>query len=184
MPWKRPFLWRNPVQWHVTSGDQSVAATANDESLQVRVRKGTPPRREVNSAPFSTQGCQITNKKGLSSRSVKCCTIAKGDRLRAKARVKQAKLWTILAWYLCLFVQNWKCRTSTKGTKVPGILHCHSLSWERGAEALIPVGSQRCEWREEVGHPTQCLRILLAELRCRFACLSFQPPLAVWFWQV
>ena len=26
------------------SGDQSVVATANDESLQVRVRKGTPPK--------------------------------------------------------------------------------------------------------------------------------------------
>ena len=33
--------------------------------------------------------------------------------------MKQVKLWTILAWYLYLFVQNWKCRTSTKGTKVP-----------------------------------------------------------------
>ena len=39
-------------------GDQLVAAIANDESLQVRVRKGTPPRREVNSAPFGTQRCQ------------------------------------------------------------------------------------------------------------------------------
>ena len=46
------------------SGDQSVAAIANDESLQVRVRKGTPPRREVNSAPFGTQRCQKTNKRG------------------------------------------------------------------------------------------------------------------------
>ena len=39
-------------------GDQTVAAIANDESLQVRVRKGTPPRREVNSAPFGTQGAK------------------------------------------------------------------------------------------------------------------------------
>ena len=36
-------------------GDQTVAAIANDESLQVRVRKSHPPRREVNSAPFGTQ---------------------------------------------------------------------------------------------------------------------------------
>ena len=63
-------------------GDQSVAAIANDESLQVRVRKVTPPRREVNSAPFGTQRCQ--NKKGVSSRSVKCCVIAKSDLLRAR----------------------------------------------------------------------------------------------------
>ena len=33
--------------------------------------------------------------------------------------MKQVKLWTILARCLYLFVQNWKCRTSTKGTKVP-----------------------------------------------------------------
>ena len=39
-------------------GDQTVAAVANDESLQVRVRKGTPPRREVNSAPFGAQ-CEV-----------------------------------------------------------------------------------------------------------------------------
>ena len=62
-------------------GDQSVAATANDESLQVRVRKGTSLRREVNSAPFGTQRCQ---KQGVSSRSVKCCVIAKSDQLRAR----------------------------------------------------------------------------------------------------
>ena len=29
------------------------------------------------------------------------------------------KLWTILAWYLYLFVQNWKCRTSTKELRFP-----------------------------------------------------------------
>ena len=53
-------------------GDQTVAAIANDESLQVRVRKGTPPRREVNTAPFGTQRCQ----NGVSPKSVKCCVIA------------------------------------------------------------------------------------------------------------
>ena len=29
------------------------------------------------------------------------------------------------------------------------------------SKALLPIGSQRCEWRKEVGDPTQCLRILL-----------------------
>ena len=32
-----------------------------------------------------------------------------------------------------------------------GILHCHSLPpacWERGAEALIPIGSLYREWRK------------------------------------
>ena len=66
------------------SGDQPVAAIAIDESLQVRVRKGTPPRREVNSAPFWHSKVPNNKQKGVSSRSVKCCTIAKGDRLRAR----------------------------------------------------------------------------------------------------
>ena len=46
-----------------------------------------------------------------------------------RARVKQVKHWTyILTWYLCPFVQNWKCRTSTEELRFPlGILHCHSL---------------------------------------------------------
>ena len=43
-------------------GDQEVAAII-DESLQVMVRKG-PPRREVSSAPFGTQRCQIANRVG------------------------------------------------------------------------------------------------------------------------
>ena len=46
-------------------GDQSVAAIANDESLQVRVRKGTPPRREVNQHPSAPKGAK--NNKGVSS---------------------------------------------------------------------------------------------------------------------
>ena len=61
-------------------GDQTAAAIANDESLQVRVRQGTPPRREVNSAPFGTQRCQ----NEVSPKSVKCCVIAKSDLLRAR----------------------------------------------------------------------------------------------------
>ena len=44
---------------------------------------------------------------------------------------------------------------------------------ERGAETLIPFGPQRCEWRNEVGDPTWCLRISLA-VTCwqGAACLS------------
>ena len=61
-------------------GDQTAAAIANDESLQVRVRKGTPPRREVNPAPFGTQRCQ----NGVSLKSVKRCVIAKSGLLRAR----------------------------------------------------------------------------------------------------
>ena len=64
----------------VVGSVQTVAAIANDESLQVRVRKGTPPRREVNPAPFGTQRCQ----HGVSLKSVKRCVIAKSGLLRAR----------------------------------------------------------------------------------------------------
>ena len=53
-----------------------------------------------------------------------------------------------------LFVQNWKCRTSTAGTKVPpGHPSFHYLPpavEERRTEALAPIGSLRSEWQEEI----------------------------------
>ena len=64
----------------VVGSVQTVAAIANDESLQVRVQKAHPPRREVISAPFGTQRCQ----NGVSPNFVKCCVIAKIVLLRAR----------------------------------------------------------------------------------------------------
>ena len=89
-------------------------------------------------------------------------------------KVKQVKLWTILAWYLYFFAQNWKCGTSTKGTKVPPghlplPLSTTRLS-ERRAKTLTPMGSLQLEWRKGC----QCLRILLAALCCQSACPPFQ----------
>ena len=97
----------------VVSSVQTVAAIANDESLQVRVRKAHPPLREVISAPFGAQRCQ----NRVSPIFVKCCVIAKIVLLRARP-CETGETGPILAWYLYLFVQNWKCRTSTEGTKV------------------------------------------------------------------
>ena len=127
MPWKRPFLWHNPfnrlhlqVKWHATNR-QSISGGHNRRKPAGNGAKRPLPK----GGQFSTLWhSKVPNSKqsGVSSRSMKRCTIAKGDRLACKARVKQVKqvkLWTILAWYLYLFVQNWKCRTSTKGTKVP-----------------------------------------------------------------
>ena len=63
-------------------GDQSVAAII-DESLQVMVRTGTPPKGGQLSTLWHSK---VPNSKqnGVSSRSMKCCTIAKGDRLHAR----------------------------------------------------------------------------------------------------
>ena len=78
-------------------------------------------------------------------------------------KVKQVKLWTILAWYLYFFAQNWKCGTSTKGTKVPPghlplPLSTTRLS-ERRAKTLTPMGSLQLEWRKGWS--------VLAHLACR-----------------
>ena len=87
---EKTFLVAQPVQLvalasrgMLPSGDQSVAATANDESLQVRVRKGTPPEGRSSQHPLALK-VPNNKQKGVSSKSVKCCTIAKGDRLRAR----------------------------------------------------------------------------------------------------
>ena len=63
-------------------GDQSVAAII-DESLQVMVRTGTPPKGGQLSTLWHSK---VPNSKqsGVSSRFMKCCTIAKGDRLHAR----------------------------------------------------------------------------------------------------
>ena len=71
--------------------------------------KGIPPRMEVIS-PW----CQ----NGVFSNSVKCCVIAKSGLLLG-ARVKQVKHWTYPNMVSAPLCTNWKCRTSTEGTKVP-----------------------------------------------------------------
>ena len=63
----------------------TVAAIANDESLQVRVRKAHPPLREVISAPFGTQRCQKRGVSYLREMLLHC----KNCSVTCKARVKQ-----------------------------------------------------------------------------------------------
>ena len=55
-------------------GDQIVARHYSKRRKPAgKGAKGTPPRREGNSAPFGTQRCQ----NEVSSKSVKCCVIQK-----------------------------------------------------------------------------------------------------------
>ena len=66
---EKTFLVAQPVQpVALTSPVACYQSAINqwrpiDESLQVMVRTGTP-RREVSSAPFGTQRCQIANRVG------------------------------------------------------------------------------------------------------------------------
>ena len=59
---------------------QNVAAIASEESLQLRVKKAQPPRREATPAPFGTHRCH----KGVSLESVRRCVIAKSGLLHAR----------------------------------------------------------------------------------------------------
>ena len=64
-----------------------------------------------------------------------------------------------------------------------GILHCHSLPpacWERGAKALIPIGSLYRECRKQVGDSTQCLHISLDVASWRSAYAPFPPRKHCW----
>ena len=56
---------------------QTVAAIASEESLQLRVKKAHPPRREATPAPFGTHRCH----KGVLLESVRRCVIAKNGLL-------------------------------------------------------------------------------------------------------
>ena len=102
------------------------------------------PRRKVSSAPFGTQRCQkgpLTLRSAASLQKLFCCVQGRcetGETLN-------------LSVPLCTKLEI--CRTSTEGTEfLLDILHCHSLPpacWERGAEALIPIGSLCCEWQKD-----------------------------------
>ena len=68
-----------------------------------------PPRREVTFAPLSIQG--VPNSLFQKEREVLKCEHSPVAR---KARVKPVKRRPILAWYLCLFVQQWSWRGCCK----------------------------------------------------------------------
>ena len=71
-------------------GNQTVAAKANDESLQVRVRKSHPPEGRSTQHPSAHKGaktgCALTLRNAASLQ--KHCSVAR------KARVKQVRPWT------------------------------------------------------------------------------------------
>ena len=82
---EKAFLVAQPIQLVAVASPVAYqlvtkkVVIANGESLQVRVRKASPPPKEVISAPFGTRKCQ----NGVSPNSVKCCSIAKSGLLRA-----------------------------------------------------------------------------------------------------
>ena len=89
MPWKRPFLWHNPfnrlhlqVQWHATNR-RSISGGHNRRRPAGNGAKRPPPKGGQLSTLWHSK---VPNSKqsGVSSRSMKRCTIAKGDRLHAR----------------------------------------------------------------------------------------------------
>ena len=127
MPWKRPFLWHNPFnrlhlqgKWHATN-QQSMGGGHNRRKLAGEGAKRPPPEgRSVQHCLVPTGTKQQTVWSVIQVYEAQHRSKSKSAACKARVRkVKQVKLWTILAWYLYFFVQNRKCRSSTKGTKVP-----------------------------------------------------------------
>ena len=88
-PWKRPFLWHNPfnrlhlqVQWHAANR-RSVSGGHNRRKPAGNGAKRPPPKGGQLSTLWHSK---VPNSKqsGVSSWSMKHCTIAKGDRLHAR----------------------------------------------------------------------------------------------------
>ena len=102
-----------------------------------------------------------------------------------KARVKQVRPWTYPSMvYVPLCTKLVMSDINRGELRFPlGILHCHSLPpacWERGAKALIPIGSLYRECRKQVGDSTQCLHISLDVASWRSAYAPFPPRKHCW----
>ena len=91
MSWKSPFLQHNPCNWlhiqvkrHSSCSVQTVAAMANDESLQVRVRKSHPREGRSSRHPSAHKGAKtgraLTLRNAASSQ--KHCSVACKDRVK------------------------------------------------------------------------------------------------------
>ena len=124
----------------VVGSVQVVAAIANDESLQVRVRKAHPPEGRSSLHPSAHKGaktgCALTLRHAASLQ--KHCPVA------CKARVKQVRPWTypsMVCVPLCTKIGNAGHQQRELRFRL-GILHCHSLPtacWERGARLSFPL---------------------------------------------
>ena len=125
---EKTFLVAQPVQ--------PVALTSKVACYQSRIVSGglnrrkpaeiarrdtPPPGGEVGSAFIGTPQVPMASR-------VRCLPCQRGTAPLQKVdgfmhgpceTSETGETWTILAWYLYVFIQNWKCRTSTKGTKVP-----------------------------------------------------------------
>ena len=126
MPWKRLSLWHNPfnrlhlqVKWRATN-QESQAAASIDKSLQ-RLREETPPRRGGRFSPDWHPQVPMASRVGCLPGQRGTAPLQKVDGfMHGPCETSETgETWTILAWYLYFFIQNWKCRTSTKETKVP-----------------------------------------------------------------
>ena len=138
-----------------------MAAIANDESLQVRVRKSHPPEGRSSRHPSAKTGCSPTSRNAVSLQKLFCFVQGPCET--------DETVWTYPSTSL---YKIGNVGHQQRELRFPlHILHCHSpppACWEREAKALIPLD---CEWRTEVGDPTQCLRFSLAvaSWRCAYA---------------
>ena len=134
-PWKRPISLHNPTDCTTETRGMSIVR-------QWRRWWRRPPQREVTFAPFSIQEVPLWYSLFQKERAALSC---KKSPVACKARVKPVKHGPILAWYLCLFVQQWSCVAAARRTKVPPNNLPLPFSTTRllgaKAKALIPTGS-------------------------------------------
>ena len=111
MPWKRPFLWHNPfnrlhlqVKWHATN-QQSMRGGHNR-----RKPAGDGAKRPQGR---SVQHCLVLTRTKMANRVGCLPGLRSAAPLQKLIGCMQGPCET--GETLCFFVQNWKCRTSTKG---------------------------------------------------------------------
>ena len=123
---EKTFLVAQPVQpvaltSKVACYQSRIASGGSiDKSLQ-RLREETPPRRGGRFSPDWHPQVPMASRVGCLPGQRGAAPLQKVDGfMHGPCETSETgETWTILAWYLYFFIQNWKCRTSTKETKVP-----------------------------------------------------------------
>ena len=145
----------------MVGGVQAVAAKANNESLQVRVRKAHPPKGS-SQHPSAHKGCQT----GCAPTLRNAASLQKHCPVACKARVKQVRPWTYPSMVYVPLCTTLVMSDVNRGKSSIATLH-HP-----------PVRGTEC--RKQVGDSTQCLHISLDVASWRSAYAPFPPRKHCW----
>ena len=123
---EKTFLVAQPVQpvaltSKVACYQSRIASGGLNRQNPAEIARRDPPRRGGRFSPDWHPQVPVASRVGCLPGQRGTAPLQKVDGfMHGPCETSETgETWTILAWYLYFFIQNWKCRTSTKETKVP-----------------------------------------------------------------